>query len=183
MNGRLGRKFELKNRPQNSAENYARNSQQFGIRPRWITVWIAMQTKLTSVEESLLVAAYFRGRTPAEFRWVSNCDQVITLSFFYTGEISADDCMARFNVKSYVGKLYDRDGELMNDIQSRYAILIDLIRKRPDLISGGGNFETPADPTYTSCRLTLSGITLAVQLRRSFPKKPEFPNWPDKYPE
>lgn len=146
------------------------------------TGWIAMRAKLTSVEESLLVAAYFRGRTPAEFGWVSNCDQVITLSLFYTGEISADECAVRFSNKSYVGKLYDDDGELMDDIRTRYEVLIDLIRQRPDLILGGGNFETPADPTYTSCRLTQDGITLAVLLMRSFPQKPEFPNWPDKYP-
>lgn len=135
-----------------------------------------------SVEESLLVAAYFRGRTPAEFVWVSNCDQVITLSLFYTGSISVHDCIERFKVKRYVGKLYDENGELMPDIRSRYAALIDLIRRRPDLINGGGNFNTPADPTFTSCGLTHAGIETAVQLLTSFPQKPEFPDWPDKYP-
>jgi len=140
-----------------------------------------MPNELTSVEGSLLVAAYFRGRTPAEYGWVSNCDQVVTLSLFYTQELSADDCVMRFHVKSHVANLYDDDGELADEIRKRYEILIDLIRKRPDLITGGGNFETPADPTFTSCRLTQAGITLAVLLMRSFPRKPNFPNWPDKY--
>lgn len=144
-------------------------------------IGLQMPTNLSSVEESLVLAAYFRGRTPAEFGWVSNCDQVVTLSLFYTGTISADDCAARFNVKSHVAELYDDEGELVDDIRSRYTILIDLIRGRPDLISGGGDFELPADPTFTSCRLTQAGIALALQLMGTFPQKPDFPNWPDKY--
>lgn len=136
---------------------------------------------LTTIEKSLLVAAYFRGGIQQDDGvWTSNCDQVITLSLFYTGDISAEECGRRFSVKSYVKALYDHAGELSPTVETRYQALIALMDKNPELIEGGGNFKTPAHPTYTSCRLTDEGVALARLLIDSFPAKPEFPNWPDR---
>jgi hypothetical protein len=135
---------------------------------------------LSTVEESLLVAAYYRGMSPKEHGWVSNSDQIVTLSLFYTGEISSEDCTERFARRSYVGRLYQPDGELSEPIATRYGRLISLLRDHPELIGGGGDLETPSDPTFTSCRLTAAGRYLASSLVPSFPKKPKFPNWPDK---
>lgn len=135
---------------------------------------------LASVEQSLLVAAYYRGGNPDEGVWGSNCDQVITLSLFYTGEISREDCAERFSRRSYVDKLYEMGGRLNKTIEARYRNLIRLIRDHPDLIEGGGDLGRPADPTYTSCRLTNAGLDFARSLIESFPPKPEFPNWPDR---
>ena len=144
---------------------------------------------LNSIEESLLLAAYFRGRIPEDDRWRSNTDQILTLSLFYTGDISAAGCNDRFANRSYVGKLYADDvdwseedgyGKLTEEIESRYNVLIQLLREHPELIEGGGDFETPAHPTYTACRLTDAGLELATQLIDKFPKKPDFPNWPDR---
>jgi len=46
---------------------------------------------LTSVEYSLLVGAYFRGG------WTSNSDQIVTLSLFYTGDVSFAECESVFH--------------------------------------------------------------------------------------
>lgn len=135
--------------------------------------------ELTRIEQSLLVAAFFRGGKPPGPGWRSNTDQVLTLSLFYTGDISFEDCAERFSVKGYVRRLYTDRG-LTDVITSRYAHFIALIRSHPELIEAGGNFEPPADPTYTACRLTEAGEKLACSLIQSFPRKPEFPNWPDK---
>lgn len=135
---------------------------------------------LSTVEKSLLVAAYFRGGSEADRVWTSNSDQIITLSLFYTGDISAAECANRFSVPGYVQRLYDEDGELSEQIEARYRVLIDLLREHPELIKGGGNFETPAHPTYTACRLTPAGLEECERLIHSFPHKPSFPNWPDK---
>jgi hypothetical protein len=136
--------------------------------------------RLTSVEQSLVLAAYYRGGNPGEGSWTSNCDQVVTLSLFYTGDISREDCAERFANRPYVGKLYDKGPRLNKTIKARYRDLIRLIRDHPDLIEGGGDLKRPADPTYTSCRLTNAGMELAPSLIESFPLKPEFPNWPDR---
>jgi hypothetical protein len=135
---------------------------------------------LSTVEESLLLAAYFRGGPPGDHVWTSNSDQILTLSLFYTGDISSEDCAERFSRKSYISKLYEPDGELSELIETRYGHLIDLVRKHPELIEGGGNLKTPADPTFTSCRLTVAGQRLACSVASSFRPKPDFPNWPDK---
>jgi len=58
--------------------------------------------------------------------------------------------------------------------------LIDLVEGFPELIEGGGDFATPADPTFTSCRLTAAGQQVACSLIRVFHQKPDFPYWPDK---
>ncbi|HTI51247.1 MAG TPA: hypothetical protein VL475_09860, partial [Planctomycetaceae bacterium] len=137
-------------------------------------------TPLSSIDESLLVAAYLRGGSPDDGVWVSNSDQIVTLSLFYTGEISSGECAARFSRRSYVGGLYDEKCRLTDRIAARYDRLLELLRAHPELIEGGGDLVTPADPTYTSCRLTLGGRTLACALAPSLPQKPEFPNWPDK---
>jgi len=39
----------------------------------------------------------------------------------------------------------------------RYRLLLKLLREHPELIEAGGDTETPADPTFTSCRLTVAG--------------------------
>ncbi|HWB13661.1 MAG TPA: hypothetical protein VG826_30830 [Pirellulales bacterium] len=135
---------------------------------------------LTSVEESLLLAAYYRGGNPKKIGSGGKCDEVVTLSLFYTGDISREDCAERFSRRSYVGKLYDSCGRLKKTIKARYRELIRLIREHPELIEGRGNLETPADPTYTECRLTHAGFVLARTLIESLPVKPEFPNWPDR---
>lgn len=135
---------------------------------------------LTRVEQSLLLAAFFRGNPPEQDWWTSSCDQVVTLSLFYTGEISFEECQVRFSTKSYVASLYDDEGELTSEIRSRYEELIRLLRGHPELILGGGNFDTRADPTYTACRLTKAGGELIPSIIRQFPAKPDFPNWPDR---
>ena len=136
---------------------------------------------LSSIDESLLAAAYFRGgRTPSGIGWSSNTDQVLTLSLFYTGDISAAECAERFSRKSYISGLYQDDGELTEQIGTRYRHFIRLLRAHPELLQGGGNYTLPADPTYTACGLTDAGLDLACELIPSFPSKPEFPEWPDR---
>lgn len=144
---------------------------------------------LTRIDESLILAAYFRGGSQAQGNaWFSNTDQILTLSLFYTGDITEADCVGRFSRRSYVGKLYDNSveiteehpwGKLTEEIDGRYKVLIHLLREHAELLEGGGNFETPAHPTFTSCRLTDAGLQLAVTLVGRFPTKPVFPNWPD----
>ncbi|MFN0054517.1 MAG: hypothetical protein ACKV0T_20265 [Planctomycetales bacterium] len=104
----------------------------------------------------------------------------MTLSLFYSGQITVDDCAERFSRRSCVGKLYRSNGDLTKPIESRYRRLVCLIRAHPELIEGGGDFDTPAHPTYTSCRLTSDGLNLARALIPAFREKPKFPNWPDK---
>ncbi len=135
---------------------------------------------LTRIEESLLLSAYFRGKDPSAQIWSSNSDQVLTLSLFYTGDISHDDCVSRFKNRPYLRRVYDDGVQLNEKIKQRYGILISLIQKRPDLIQSGGDLRTPADPTYTACGLTITGCQLARSLESGFPQKPEFPNWPDR---
>ena len=135
---------------------------------------------MTRVQEAILLAAYFRGGNSDAAVWISNCDQVVTLSLFYTGDISATDCMDRFAVRSYVGELYQDDGTLNEMIANRYHALIELLQSHPHLLEGGGNLKTPAHPTFTSCRLTLQGQRFAMSIAKNFPGKPDFPNWPDK---
>jgi hypothetical protein len=135
---------------------------------------------LSPIEKSLLIGAYFRGNIPGDRRWTSSSDQIVTLSLFYTGDISATECATRFSVPRYVQGLYDDEGELRDEIWTRYKALIQLLRDHPEYIEGGGNFETPADPTYTACRLTEAGVALAKTFIPSFAFKPEFPDWPDR---
>ncbi len=132
------------------------------------------------VQEAILLAAYFRGGDPDAVVWTSNCDQVVTLSLFYTGDISASNCNDRFSVKSYAGKLYQDDGELDEMIVSRYHALIELLQSPPHLFEGGSNLKSPAHPAFTSCRLTREGQEFALSVAKNFPDKPDFPNWPDK---
>ena len=135
---------------------------------------------LSLIDKTLLLAAFFRGNSHDQDRWTSCSDQVVTLSLFFTGDITADDCQTRFSRRRYVGGLYDDDGELQPQIESRYQNLIGLLREQPQLIEGGGDFKTPAQPTYTACRLTDEGIRLVPAIIDSFPRKPDFPNWPDR---
>lgn len=140
---------------------------------------------LSTIDKSLLLATYYRGGHPDDESWTSNTDQILTLSLYYTGEFTGDECAARFVNKGYVGCLYDGDGELIDEIERRYLILIELLKTHPDLIEGGGNFELPADPTYTACRLAPAGFEIVPIVIDLFPEKPDFPNWPDKrrFPE
>ncbi|MBW3539061.1 MAG: hypothetical protein KY476_02210 [Planctomycetes bacterium] len=143
---------------------------------------------LTRIEESLVLAAYFRGGSQDDRAWTSNTDQILTLSLFYTGDISKADCVSRFANRPYIRDLYKNTewteehawGELTEDIEGRYRALINLLQEHPELIEGGGNFKTPAHPTFTACRLTDIGLKLAATLATQFPKKPDFPNWPDR---
>jgi hypothetical protein len=135
---------------------------------------------MTRIEESLLVAAYYRGGRPEDRGWTSNCDQVVTLSLFYTEDISAEECAERFFHRRYVGGLYREDGTLEESVEERYRVLIRLIGERPEWIEGGGDLGSPADPTFTACRLTAAGRELARSLVATFRPKPEFPNWPDR---
>ena len=135
---------------------------------------------LSTIDKSLLLAAYFRGNTCDQDLGTSCSDQVVTLSLFYTCDITAQDCQNRFSNRGYVGALYDDDEELNPEIAMRYQQLIDLLRKQPNLIEGSGDFKTPAHPTYTACRLTDDGIRLIPDIIKSLPCKPDFPNWLDQ---
>lgn len=135
---------------------------------------------LSQTGKSLLVAAYFRGGSPDDQGWGSNCDQVITLSLFYTGDISFEECSERFSQRRYVGGLYQNGGELDKSVKRRYRALLKLLRRWPEFIEGAGDLKRPADPTYTSCRLTVAGQKLALMFMPEFRRKPEFPNWPDR---
>ena len=134
------------------------------------------------IDDALLLAAYFRGGAPTDVPKTSNSDQIITLSLFFTGELTAEECAARFAVRCYVQQLYGEDGELLEMISLRYGSLIDLLHRRPDLIKGGGDLARPADPTFTGCWLTPAGLVAASALANTFPPKPEFPNWRDRRP-
>ncbi|MEP3479098.1 MAG: hypothetical protein ABJZ55_07625 [Fuerstiella sp.] len=140
----------------------------------------ADEMNLSVVEKSLLLAAYFRGNTPDDDRWISSCDQVVTLSLFYTGEITAADCSSRFQKRGCLSGLYADNGELHLQIETRYHVLLRLLREHSALIQGGGNLDMPADPTFTACRLTYEGVDMIPALRGQFPSKPEFADWPDK---
>ena len=135
---------------------------------------------LSLIDKSLLLAAFFRGNTPDQEHWTSSSDQILTLSLFYTADITSDECQSRFSNCGYVGGLYDDDGELHPEVTSRYQHLIDLLLKQPQLIEGGGDFETPAYPTYTACWLTDDGTRLIPDIIDLFPHKPDFSNWPDR---
>lgn len=135
---------------------------------------------LSQIEQSLLLATFFRGNLPDQRAWTSCSDQILTLSLFYTGDISADECQTRFSSRRYVGGLYSDEGEIHPQIEARYRCLIELLRKHPELIEGGGNFETPGCPAYTACRLTDDGLRIIPHIIELFPGKPDFPNWPDR---
>lgn len=135
---------------------------------------------LTTIDESLVLSAYFRGGSQDDPVWTSNSDQILTLSLFYTGTISVVNCVDRFADRSYIQNLYDDNGDLHCEIAARYEILRNLLEQHCELIEGGGDFVTPADPTYTSCRLTEAGVRLSATLVAIFPTKPDLPNWPDK---
>lgn len=135
---------------------------------------------LTAADEALLLAAYFRGNDQRQQRWTSSCDQVVVLSLFYSGHLNSEQCLDRFSRRGYVGGLYDEEGELRPEIEDRYQLLIDLMRRCPDLIQGSGDLEVPAHPTFTACRLTTSGLRLAPTMVGRFPAKPDFPDWPDR---
>jgi len=136
---------------------------------------------ISLIDNSLLLAAFFRGNTRDQDRWTSSSDQVVTLSLFYTGDISAEDCRSRFSNRGrVVGGLYDDRGELQPLIETRYRHLINLLREQPQLIEGGGNFETPAHPAYTACRITDDAVRRIPDIIDQFPRKPDFPDWPDR---
>jgi hypothetical protein len=134
---------------------------------------------LSTLDQALLLATYFRGNLPNQNGWTSSSDQVLVLSLFYLGEITAAECQSRFSCHRYLRGLYAANGSLNPRIMSQYMALIQLLRRLPELIEGGGDFESPADPTYTACRLTATGIGLIPEIIDMFPRKPDFPNWPD----
>lgn len=136
--------------------------------------------RLSNVEQSLILAAYYRCNLKDDQTWTSCSDQVVTLSLFYTGEIDAAECQKRFAIRSYLSNLYDDQGELSPEIRERYKVLIKMINEYPHLIEGGGDMSSPADPTFTACRLTEAGIKLATEVEKTFLRKPVFPNWPDR---
>ncbi len=59
---------------------------------------------LSQIGGSLLLAAFFRGNLRGQRRWTSCSDQVVTLSLYYTGEITAAECGVRFSSRPYVGQ-------------------------------------------------------------------------------
>jgi hypothetical protein len=137
--------------------------------------------ELTPIEQSLLLATYFRCGSREQRGWTANTSQILTLSLFYTGEICRNDCIARFSNRPYLSRVYDAAGEVAPEIEARYNALLDLLRKRPDLLESNGiNFDQPAEPPYTACRLTPDGLRLAVTIAPVFPSKPDFPTWPDQ---
>jgi hypothetical protein len=125
-------------------------------------------------EQALLLATYFRGVHPTDHVFKSNSDQILTLSLFYTGDISSDECVARLSSRHYLNQsLYNGNSGLSEEIAIRYRVLIDLLTSHSNLIEGRGLFRLPADPTFTSCRLTPAGFQLAEQLVTLFPQKPD----------
>jgi hypothetical protein len=135
---------------------------------------------LSIIDKALLLAAFFRGNIPDQDYSTACSDQVLTLSLFYTGDITAAECQSRFSAPGYVCCLYDGNGKLHPQIDSRYQGLIKLLREQPQLLQGGGNFDSPADPTFTACRLTDEGIRLIPDIIDLFPRKPDFQDWPDR---
>lgn len=138
------------------------------------------KVNLSFVEESLILAAYFRGNLPDDDRWISSCDQVVTLSLFYTGEITEAECSRRFQKRGCLSGLYAGDGQLHPEIKLRYDALLGMLRDYSDLIQGGGDTKRPADPTFTACRLTDKGVSIAASVHGQFMNKPHFPDWPDR---
>lgn len=134
---------------------------------------------LSRIEQALLLAAYCRGGRSGGV-WVANSDQIVTLSLFYTGDLTARECSERLSTRAYVGALYDEEGELRPEIAARYDVLVKLIRDCPELIEGGGDFTTPSLPSYTACGLTAEGERSALAGAAAFPRQPVFPEWPDK---
>lgn len=148
---------------------------------------------LTRIEESLVLAAYRRGGSQKHRKdhgQTPGTDEILTLSLFYSDDTTPTDCVERFAYRSYVQKLYQKatdpndappfGGKLTDEINGRYSVLINLLRTHPELIEGIGNFDLPTHPTFTSCWLTDAGVRLAETLLGQFPKKPDFPNWPDE---
>lgn len=138
---------------------------------------------LSTVEQSLILAAYYRGNLLYDAFTRACCDQVITLSLFYTADISEHDCIERFKNRSYVMLYWKNDDEnegLAEPLLQRYLTLIELIDNHPDLIEGFGNLRSPAHPCYTACRLTQGGEAIAQATFSRFPSKPLFENWPDR---
>lgn len=137
------------------------------------------ERSLSPIAASLIVATYYRGGDYRENVWGANCDQILTLSLYFTGDLSQDECLARFAVRGHVQSLYDDSG-LTDVISQRYQHLINLLREQATFIEGGGNFRLPADPTYTSCRLTPAGCEIASCLAGQFPAPPEFLYWANR---
>ncbi len=136
---------------------------------------------LSLIDQSLLLATFYRGNHSQQDLWTSCCDQIVQLSRFYTGGITSEECQNFFSQNGSVGGLYRDGGELVPQVKLRYQQLIDMIQNHPHIIQGGGDFETPSDPTFTACRLTEIGIELIPEILKLFPKKPHFPNWPDTH--
>jgi len=62
---------------------------------------------LSPIDQALLIAAYFRGGSQVDEGWNSNSDQIVTLSLFYTTDLSREECETRFLRKGYVGDSID----------------------------------------------------------------------------
>lgn len=138
---------------------------------------------LSRIDESLLLAAWFRGRVPTESEvWSANVDQVLALSLFYTGDISCEQCARWFSQGGYVRELYESPFESLTEVATaRDQALIELLKTRPELIMGAGDWQTPCFPTFRACGLTPAGAELVPMLVDRFPTNPDFPNWPDKH--
>lgn len=134
---------------------------------------------LDRIDESLLLAAWFRGGRSAHHGWTSNADQILVLSLFYTGDISFEECAGRFSRHLDVTYSYDRDPE---EFVRRDQQLVVLVASRSDLLEKGGDWATPCYPKFRACGLTPAGLELAGTRIDRFPTKPDFPNWPDKRP-
>ena len=136
------------------------------------------ELSLSPTQQSFLVAAWFRG-CAEQTRWLSNADQIVALSLYYTGDITFEDCTRRFSTRGHVPN-YDENGDLLIEVRDRYRALLDFVSQHSELLEARGDIQTPADPAFTSCHLTALGLSLASELIVRFPKKPEFPHWPDK---
>jgi hypothetical protein len=139
---------------------------------------------LSRIDESLLLAAWFRGGEPGgNDGGAANTDQVLALSLFYTGDISGEECTRWFSQRGYVRELFELPFESLTTVATaRDQALIELLKARSDLIVGHGDWKTPCFPTFRACGLTAAGAELAPILIDRFPAKPDFPNWPDKRP-
>lgn len=140
---------------------------------------------LSPVEKALLVAAYYRSGSQDGCVWTSNPDQIVTLSLFYTGELSSEECVERFSEFGGVGGLYNESGELNEPVATRCMELIELLQKHPELIGGADDLGSPPSLIIANCLPTEAGLQLASSLIPTFRQKPEFWHWPDrrKFPE
>jgi hypothetical protein len=134
---------------------------------------------VSRIEQSLLLATNFRGNLPDQAAWTSCSDQILTLSLSIPATFRRTNAR-RVSQTAITLAAFTAKRVKSFQIEARYRCLIQLLSDHSELIEGGGNFRTPAWPTYTACRLTDDGLRLIPHIIDLFPGNPDFPNWPDR---